>query len=299
MEDAVELYRRSLLCLGGLGGDKGGRLVLSLYFKAFLGVQRVFHFDSLSDIGFAWLTGGPRILSRNTLGGLVRAASTQGVKKLISLTQPLLTLGRDIALSLDEHTVARFTRKFLIPKGFHTIRNKHMRAEKLFFSFDTAFHTLLDLVVTPGNGRLARVASQMLTAMRRRLRRGRLRVVLDAGAAQSHRELFELVDENRGHALLVRAPRRKAYLARWKAIPTERFARYEEPGRYKHAPPKQIGIIETVTRMRGDKHSPVRDVRTIVVREEKRRGKDRWHALFVFGVSVARASSSGRDRGSA
>ena len=54
MEEAVDLYQRALSCLGGLGGDKGGRLVLSLYFKAVLGVQRIFHFDSLSDIGFAW-----------------------------------------------------------------------------------------------------------------------------------------------------------------------------------------------------------------------------------------------------
>lgn len=68
MEDAVDLYQRALSCFGGLGGDKGGRLVLSLYFKAVLGVQRIFHFDSLTDIGFAWLTGGPRILSRNKLG---------------------------------------------------------------------------------------------------------------------------------------------------------------------------------------------------------------------------------------
>jgi hypothetical protein len=283
MEEAVDLYQRALSCLGGLGGDKGGRLVLSLYFKAVLGVQRIFHFDSLSDIGFAWLTGGRRILRRNTLGGLVRAASTRGVKKLIKLTQPLLAGANDIAVSLDEHTVARFTRKFLIPKGFHTIRNKKMRAEKLFFSFDTSFHTLLDLIVTPGNGRLARVASRMLAAMRRRHRRGRLRAVLDAGAAHSHSELLKLADENRHHVLLVRAPRRKAYLDRWKAIPAERFTRLEEPGPYKRAPPKRIGITETVTRMRSDKHSPARDVRTIVVREEKRRGKDRWHALFVFG----------------
>jgi hypothetical protein len=283
MEDAVELYRRAMSCLGGLGGDKGGRLVLSLYFKAVLGVQRIFHFDSLSDIGFAWLTGGSRILSRNTLGGLVRKASTQGVKKLVRLTQPLLANGRDIAVSLDEHTVARFTRKFLIPKGFHTIRNKKMRAEKLFFSFDTTFHTLLDLVVTPGNGRLARVASQMFQALRRRLRGGRLRAVLDAGAAHNHRELLKLVDDNHRHVLLVRAPRRKAYLDRWKAMPLECFTPFDEPGRYKGAPPKRIGITETLTPMRSDKHSPLRDVRTIVVREEKRRGKDRWHALFIFG----------------
>lgn len=283
MEDAVDLYQRAQSCLGGLGGDKGGRLVLSLYFKAVLGVQRIFHFDSLSDVGFAWLTGGPRVLSRNTLGGLVRAASTQGVKKFIRLTQPVLARARDIIVSFDEHTVARFTRKFLIPKGFHTIRNKKMRAEKLFFSFDTASRTLLDLIVTPGNGRLASVTSQMLAALRDRVRRKRLRVVLDAGAAHNHSELLRLVDQNRRHVFLVRAPRRKAYLDRWKAIPIKQFTYLDEPGRYKAAPAKRIGIVETVTRMRSDTHSTYRDVRTIVVREQKRRGKDRWHALFVFG----------------
>jgi hypothetical protein len=290
MEDAVHLYRVAVSCFAGLGSDRGGRLVLSLFFKAIVGVQRIFHFDSLTDVGFAWLTGGRSILSRNTLGGLVRAASTRGVNKFLRVTKPLLTTGRNIAVSIDEHTVARFTRKFLIPKGFHTIRNKKMRAEKLFFSFDTGFRTLLDLVATPGSGRLARVASQMLMAMRRCIRgKATLRVVLDAGAAQNHRELLQLVDENDGHVLLVRAPRRKAYLDKWKAIPLERFARLEEEGRYKGAPAKRIGIVETVTRIRASKHSPFRDVRTLVVREEKRRGADRWHALFVFGDDKSEA----------
>jgi hypothetical protein len=165
-----------------------------------------------------------------------------------------------------------------------------MRAEKLFFSFDTAFHTLLDLIVTPGNGHLARIASQMLATMRRRLRGGQLRIVLDAGAAHSHRDLLELADENHRHVLLVRVPRRKAYLDRWKTIPREQFAPFEEEGRYKGAAPKRISVIETVTRMRSDKHSPAREVRTIVVREEKRRiGKERWHALFVFGDNKTNA----------
>ncbi len=280
----MHLYRVAAACFTGLGSDWGGRLVLSLFFKAILGIQRIFHFDSLTDVGFAWLTGGSRILSRNTLGGLVRAASTRAVNRFLRLTKPLLSTGRNIAVSIDEHTIARFTRKFLIPKGFHTIRNKKMRAEKLFFSFDTAFRTLLDLVVTPGNGRLARVASQMLTTMRRCIRgKATLRVVLDAGAAQNHRELLQLVDENDRHVLLVRAPRRKAYLDKWKALPLERFTTFEEPGHYKKAPPKRIGILETITRIRADKHSSFRDVRTLVVREEKRRGAHRWHALFVFG----------------
>ena len=291
MEEAVRLYLLGSSCLVGVGAQKGGRLVLSLFFKAVLGVQRIFHFDSLTDCGFALLTGGHRILSRDVVGGLVRAVSTRAVGKFLRLSQPIKKSARHMALSIDEHVVARFTRKFLIPKGFHTIRNKHMRSEKLFFSFDIGSRCLLDLVVTPGNGRLARVASKMLSALRSKCRRAKLRLVLDAGAAQSHSELLKLVDENRNHVLLVRAPRRPGYLARWKALPEGHFAHYDEPGRYKRAPPKRIHITETTTSIRVHKRSPARLVRTIVAREKKRRGKDRWHALFVFGDDATDALS--------
>jgi hypothetical protein len=187
---------------------------------------------------------------------------------------------RRLWLSIDEHTVARFTRKFLIPKGFHTIRNKLMRAEKLFFCFDTVGHTLLSLVATPGNGRLARVSSQLLGALHARSPKSLARVVLDAGAAHNHRELLELADKYPRQVLLVRAPRRSAYLKQWQALPQKLFTSYEEPGRYKGARPKRIHVAETTTPLRTGK--TVRKVRTLVVREEGRRGKDRWHALFIF-----------------
>jgi len=211
MEQAVRLYRVAACCFGTVGAHQGGRLVLSLFFKALLGVQRIFHFDSLTDVGFALLTGGRRCLSRRTLGALVRAISTRAAGKFVRLTQPVVTGAQRLHVSIDEHVVARFTREFLIPKGFHTIRNKKMRAEKLFFSFDTAARTLLDLVVTPGNGRLAPVASKMLGTLRARCRNSPLRAVLDAGAAQNHHEMLEVADRNPNQVLLVHAPRRKAY----------------------------------------------------------------------------------------
>jgi hypothetical protein len=282
MQEAVRLYRVATSCLGRVGAHQGGRLVLSLFFKALLGIQRIFHFDSLTDVGFALLTGGRRCLSRRMLGGLVRAVSTRAVGKFVQLTQPVVSSAQRLCVSIDEHVVARFTRKFLIPKGFHTVRNKKMRAEKLFFSFDTVTRTLLDLIVTPGNGRLAPVASKMLGALRARCRHSPLRAVLDAGAAQNHRELLEVADHNPNQVLLVRAPRRKTYLERWKALPEERFTAYDEPGRYKGAPAKRIHVAETTTAIRATKGEPVRQTRTLVVREQKRRGKDRWHALFVF-----------------
>lgn len=291
MEHAIQLYQLAVSCFGSVGTEKGGRLVLSLFFKAVLGVQRVFHFDSLTDVGFAVLTGGKRILSRDMLGGLVRAVSARSVNKFVQLTQPLVAAGQRLALSIDEHTVPRFTRKFLIKKGFHTIRNKKMRAEKLFFSFASDTRTLLDLIVTPGNGRLARIAGKMIQSLRKRRRSAKLRVVLDAGAAQSHSEMLKLVDDNPKQVFLIRTPRRAAYVERWKAIPEQRFTHAEESGRYKDAPAKRIHITETTTTIRANRHSPMRKVRTIVVREEKRTGKDRWHAVFVFGDTKADALS--------
>ena len=284
MRDATRLFGIARGCFGSLGGDKGGRLVLSLFFKAVIGVQRIFHFDSLSDVGFAWLTGGRRILSRNALGGLVRAAATRSVSKFVRLTRPALDAGARIAVSIDEHAIARFTRKFLIAKGFHTIRNKHMRIEKITFAFGTHTRALLDLVVTKGNGKLASIASEVLSGMRRRVRSSQhLRVVLDAGAAQNHRQLLKLVDENHRHVLLVRTPRRGAYMKKWQAIPASRFTKHNDAGRHKNAAHKVIHITEATTRLRADSRSSPRDVRTIVVREAGRTGKDRWHAIFVFG----------------
>jgi hypothetical protein len=280
MKEAVKLYRVAGSCFGHLGAQRGGRLVLSLFFKAVLGIQRLFHFDSLTDKGFALLTGGPSILSRRTLGQWVRAVSTRSVNTFMRLTQPVVEKARSLWLSIDEHTVARFTRKFLIPKGFHTIRNKLMRAEKLFFCFDTVGRTLRSLLVTPGNGRLAQVSSLLLGELRARSPNSLVRVVLDAGAAHNNRELFELADKHPHQVLLVRTPRRTSYRKQWQALPEELFTSYEEPGRYKGARPKLIHVAETSTALRAGK--AMRNVRTIVVREEGRRGKDRWHALFVF-----------------
>jgi hypothetical protein len=68
MRHAVQLHRVAERCLGRLGSGKATRLVLSLFFKAVLGIARVFHFETLDDRGFAILTGGTTVLGRNLLG---------------------------------------------------------------------------------------------------------------------------------------------------------------------------------------------------------------------------------------
>lgn len=263
----------------GLGSaEKARRLVLSLFFRAVLGIERIFHFETLDDVGFALLTGGHEVLARTTLGGLVRAVTTRATKAFARATEGLGVLrDRVVTLSLDEHALARFTRKFRIPKGFHTIRNKWMRIEKLFFLYWPAQRRFMHLLVTRGNAALADVALALLRVVRARTHPRQIRLILDAAATKTHASLRRF-DRCRKTVFLLRAPRRPTYLKAWKRLPRETFRCVDEPGRYVGAKPKRIEITETTTPIAG----LARPVRTIVVREHATRGKDRWHALFVL-----------------
>ncbi len=285
MGQALRLARAGTKCLGAALGEQGAvRVVLSLFFKATLGIERIFHFETLSDPGLAILTGGTSVLSRKSLGGLLRAAPFEGVKHLMRETRSPLKKATAVTISLDEHTLARFTRKFDIPKGFHTIRNKKMKAEKLFFAFTVAGRRLLAMIATQGDRKLAEVAGKLLPTLRRRARGAVLTIILDAGAADNSKAIIDLA-RHRRQVTIVRTPRRPTYRKAWEAIPESRWTELEEAGPYKGAPAKVIHLTETRTILKytkADGSWRSQSVRTIVVREEGRKGKDRWHALWVF-----------------
>jgi hypothetical protein len=260
------------------GVVKARRLVLSLFFRAALGIERIFHFETLDDPGFALLSGGEKVMSRSRLGGLMRAVKTAGFKKFARATEHLGDLrGQRVTLSLDQHAIARFTRKFRIPKGFHTIRNKRMRVEELVYLYWPAMHRFLQLTVTRGSARLADLAIACIRALRRCVHLGQLRLILDADAAASNDDLRRL-DRFYKTVLLIRAPRRRGYRKRWERLPRESFTHLKEPGPYVGAKAKAIEIAETTTVIKDLAHP----IRTIVVRERATRGKDRWHAIFVL-----------------
>lgn len=263
-------------------GHDGIRVVLSLVFKAILGIPRIFHFETLDDPGFAILSGGSKVLTRQKLGDLVRRVPFVGVQRLMKLTAPALKQAASHTISIDEHAIARFTRKFSIRKGYHTIRNKHMKIEKLTFAFHTGTQQLLSLVATRGHVNLKTIAEKLLPSIRRRAKGAQIRLVLDAGAAKSHGQLFELIDHPR-QVTLVRVPRRAPYLKQWEQIPAQQWREVHEDGPYTNAPPKVVHVADTVMLLRDPKTKSERHVRTIVVREQTRRGKDRWHGLWVFG----------------
>jgi hypothetical protein len=285
MPTLVRLARTAERYLTPLEPPAARRLVLSLFIKAVVGIQRIFHFDTLEDPGIAILTGGRHVLGRKVLGGLVRAAPVRGVLRLVRATASRLARAPEHVVSLDEHTIPRFTRKFRIPKGFHSIRNKLRKVEKLFFACATETSQLLTLVVTHGRVTLTAAAQRLLPHLRRRARGAVLRVLLDSSAAQDHAALWALVNHPR-QVTIVRVRRNPGYRRAWAALPASAWRRYEEPGPSTHAPPKIVHVAQTQTTLTVDRTiQPVctMDVRTIVVCEAQSHGKERWHALWVFG----------------
>lgn len=292
MREAVRLDRlaRRFLRSRDLCADHASRLVLSLFFKAVLGIQRVFHFSTLHDPGFAILTGGRRVLSRGRLMAWLRNVPTRSVLRLLKHSEPRLPQQSEHTISIDEHAVPRFTRKFRIRKGFHTIRNKFMPVEKLFFSFHIGLRALMSLVVTAGHAALCPLAQQLMARLRPRLKGAKVWLLLDAGAATKTNSLLTLA-QTPNQVTVVRTPRRKSYRRSWQKLPASAWQRLEEKGPYTAAPSKVIHVAETVTQLRDTRQRKARlvSVRTIVVREAKRRGTERWHALWVFGDTTTAA----------
>jgi len=250
---------------------------LSFFFRAALGIERVFHFETLHDKGFAVLTAGQRVLSRTSLGKLVRAVSTRAAKGFSAATTQWGVLRDQVAtISLDEHAIARFTRKYRIPKGYHTIRNKHLRIEKVSFLYWPAQRQCLHLIVTKATAKLADLVQAVLRVARKHASPTQLRLILDASAGQKYADLCAL-DRFRNTVFLIRAPRRPTYVKAWKRLPRASFVVVDEPGRYMGAKSKRIEVTETTTVIAG----LANPLRTIVVREHAKRGTDRWHALFI------------------
>ena len=107
-------------------------------FALIVGLERVFHLDQMQDLGFALLTGDARRCpSRYEVGAWRRHVLWNEVDRFCHRTSPWELLHQqDLLMSFDEHGIPRWTKKFVIPKGYLTTRNKFMRCEKLYMGYE-------------------------------------------------------------------------------------------------------------------------------------------------------------------
>jgi hypothetical protein len=148
---------------------------LTSVFGLVVGLERVFHLDQMQDVGFALLTGDARHCpSRYDVGAWRRHVLWNEVDRFCHRTSPWELLhGQDSLMSYDEHSIPRWTKKFVIPKGYVTTRNKFMRCEKLYLGYEVNLRRFVTIKATPGNVELRDVAG-LLT--RRVLRYGQTRL---------------------------------------------------------------------------------------------------------------------------
>ena len=163
---------------------------LTSFFMLVVDMERVFHLDEMNDPGFALLTGDPKHCpTRQLVGAWRKHLLWNEVDRFCHRTAPWdLLHGRDVLMSFDEHSIPRWTKKFSIPKGYVTTRNKYMRCEKLYYGYDLRQRRFVSVKATPGNVEL-RDVSGLFT--RRVLRYGRpewLHALFDAGAGKSDAE---------------------------------------------------------------------------------------------------------------
>jgi len=254
------------------------RSVATHFWCACLSIARIFHVPDVHDLGFSLLTGGVESPSRGTIWNWMGRLKATAVCCFQRLTEPFADLaGALLAVSLDSHVVPCWTRKYAIPKTYHTCRNKYMKAEHLYYFYDLEGRCILRLTATPGDRDLHKV---MLPEIRRLLKdtgAERVRVILDAAACKDEDLLLELMREP-GIEVLARAVRRRKYLRQWQAIPESQWDCYEEPNETKDAPPRILEVANTVTCL-GSNQTPVR---TIVAREyHGREQKECYHVLYV------------------
>jgi hypothetical protein len=275
--------------LDPLGGLTRG--LLTSVFALVVGLERVFHLDEMEDLGFALLTGGRRCPCRYAVGSWRGHLPWYEVEAFCRRTSPWRLIRHEAALlSYDEHAVPRWTHKFRIPKGYVTTRNKYMRCEKLFYTYDLLTDRYLAVRATPGDWGLSDLA---LPLLRQALKQGQpdyVHGLFDAGAGPSDaavRALWGLVEQEHPRLdVTLRACRYPHRVRLWKALPAEQFAVLHEPGPYVSAPPKEVRLAETTTALRGE--TAEQAVRTVICREVVRGPKkDRWHPLFTTSLLEA------------
>jgi hypothetical protein len=284
MGEALDWLDTARDCMSDPFGTMTRGLLTSI-FAPIVGLERIWHLDEMEDLGFALLSGGLRCPSRYTVGGWRRHLPWHEVDAFCRRTSPwYLIEGEDALVSYDEHTIPRWTHKFRIGKGYVTTRNKYMRCEKLFYTYDVRNNRYLAVRAAPGGMGLMDLA---LPLARQTLHLGRpkhLHALFDAGAGKADagvRALLNLAQECRPDLdVTLRGCRYPHRMKRWKALPAEQFVSYSEPGPYVGAAEKEIRLAETRTVLKGE--SAAQAVRTVICREiVPGPKKDRWHPLYT------------------
>nr|AAU43709.1 hypothetical protein GZ26D8_40 [uncultured archaeon GZfos26D8]QNO51005.1 hypothetical protein LCGFKGIO_00038 [Methanosarcinales archaeon ANME-1 ERB6]QNO53191.1 hypothetical protein NDOAJMFA_00041 [Methanosarcinales archaeon ANME-1 ERB6] len=266
----ADMVNKTRQAYDGLPGSV--EAILTLFFLSVFGIERPFHLEDLSDLGFAILTRRNGVLSRTTLFRWMKGCRKSFVLRFYDLTRPLSDFfGKKLKISIDEHVVARWTRKVKIPGTKHPTRGKAMKADKLFYIFELTKKRLLSFKPQPGNATLANNALKMIKELISEVKPESVRMILDAGGCKG--SVIARLSKIKHLTFLVRGKRQRNLVKQWEKVFKNEYRMYTDPG----DPKKKILIADVRTKIRGCKEL----VRTILLLNEKEKGKDRFYPIYT------------------
>ncbi len=132
MPQVLDWWRIAQQCFSDDYGSLQRGFLTSIW-MLIVGIERVFPLEQIDDPGFALLTGNPRgCPTRHMVVAWRKHLLWNEVDRVCHRTSPWdLLQDADSLVSFDEHSIPRWTKKFSIPKGFVTTRNKYMRSLSL------------------------------------------------------------------------------------------------------------------------------------------------------------------------
>jgi hypothetical protein len=207
------------------------QLLLTAIFATICGISRAFHLDDVRDVGFALLTGRPHPLTHGTFQHLIHTLSLRDVVQFYRATsgQQVDQVGDEgnLRVSMDGHTLARFTKIVELPKGRIGSTARVEKADSVITSFALELGTFLTLRIRRGAKQLHRAVLPMAREILRLWKgeKGFLRLFLDRGAF--HGLLFQALKALPRVHFYTPAVRYPNYVEQWEQLPESAFE--EEP----------------------------------------------------------------------
>lgn len=202
------------------------QLLLTAIFAPICGISRAFHLDDVRDVGFALLTGRPRPLTHGPFQHLIHALSLRDVIRFYRATSQQQTERageEDLRVSMDGHTVARFTKLVDLPKGLMGSTKRIEKVDNVITSFALDLRSFLALRIRRGAKQLHRAVLPMTREILRQWEseEGTLRLFLDRGAF--HGLLFQALKALSRVHFYIPAIRYSSYVEAWEGLPDSAF----------------------------------------------------------------------------
>lgn len=170
-------------------------------FAVIYGVQRAFHLDDVRDVGFALVTGRPRLLSHGTFQHLLHHIPAKDAQRFYeaSTRREVETLDDGPRrVSVDGHNLPRYTKIVAVTKGKIGSTGRVLKAEELVLAFDLDARRWLALRVYQGTKKLSLALPEIVAELRQHRGEGKgpLRFFFDKGGYKGRifQEMMEMED---------------------------------------------------------------------------------------------------------